>query len=305
LEGPIPQFGIRCRGLNFFLSIGAEDFSRLRAAHSVITEALAIEEKFDLIVSNYLELEATFNAICAEHLVRSNPTPCPLDHHCVSINRRVQNLVNAGQAYLAYFSHLAVHSMQVMSQVFWEFSRTKKKQHDQSSAFRLIDSIANGPFPHLYPVVQLRITSNWEGQTDKGNLLVQRIEARFWNSLIQDRNTGDHSLDLDVSGGRSLNARSVLRDYVGQLSAIHQTVRTHMVLAIAESQSHVQSAALQFRERFSDSDASFHLTFFESDADGRYLREFPLPVHHVDRLRRMLRSNSPVPDLEHWVTSTY
>jgi hypothetical protein len=82
------------------LEIDEIAFENYRSARVVLTQALAIEEKYEIVVCNYLELEQEALNISATDMVRRDFDYSHAFEDRLSLNRRVVNLLTAARLYL-------------------------------------------------------------------------------------------------------------------------------------------------------------------------------------------------------------
>ncbi len=59
-------------GMHPQIEITEQEFENLRKSWEILKAALAIEEKYELVVSNFLDLEKDSLAVSAEYMIRRN-----------------------------------------------------------------------------------------------------------------------------------------------------------------------------------------------------------------------------------------
>lgn len=54
------------------INITGDRFFRLKSAKAILTQALAVEEKYEMVISNFLDLEKESNNIALSNMVRNH-----------------------------------------------------------------------------------------------------------------------------------------------------------------------------------------------------------------------------------------
>lgn len=68
------EYFLKIDALGSFPKINIDEirFLKLKASREILSEALAIEEKYEIIISNYLDLEKESNNLSLNALVRNH-----------------------------------------------------------------------------------------------------------------------------------------------------------------------------------------------------------------------------------------
>lgn len=91
------------------LELDEMKFRELKQARECLTNALAIEEKYELLLSNYLDLEKECLNVTCEFMVREEINYSGSFNARLAINRRIVNLLTSAKLYIDQISqHLKV-----------------------------------------------------------------------------------------------------------------------------------------------------------------------------------------------------
>lgn len=147
--------------------IDSDRYDNLLKSRKVLSGALALEEKFDLLVSNYLDLESEC-LNCALKRVTHNEQSYEFNSKAMlTINRRTVNLLTSARLYL---DHLPQNVKFCVSDN--KFINTfKSRQHDNSFSYRFMEALRNyvqhcGLGIHLITTGSKILSSKKEGEVE-------------------------------------------------------------------------------------------------------------------------------------------
>jgi hypothetical protein len=109
------EYRLRALGHEAYMSITKDEFYKLENAKSGLGECLSIEEKFDIVIENYLEFETTMLSSTARNLILGDQDYQSFYLDRGLFNRRLANLLSAGRIYVD-------HTKQHINRVFKDSS---------------------------------------------------------------------------------------------------------------------------------------------------------------------------------------
>lgn len=292
-------------GSRAFLPISAEDYETLRSAKGFISEALALEEKYDLLVSNYLELEKTLNDIAADHLLHSDHSYQSLNDCRVLINQRVQNLLGACRLYLDHGAHHIANMEYAVPNLAAEFDALRSKQYDDHAAYRICEALRNHSQHRGFPIGGLSSAGGWVRRLPVDEeVLLHRVAIHLDVEELREGKKTKQLVLTDIENlGANADARPVLREYVARLSTLHQLIRRKLEDALAEREAAVEAAIQRFTTAFPD-EGSVGLAAIERDSDGRWTNQVALFWAMIERRRHFLKRNGNLTRLRQWHVSS-
>ena len=139
------------------ISISADRFKLLKEAKKTLSEAFAIEEKYELLLSNFLELHKEPLALASENMLRQRFDYAGFFDIRLAMNRKIVNLVTSTKLYL---DHLLAHTKHFASsgENIEDIIRAYiSEEYDGHFEYRFMEALRNhvqhkGLAVHLTPI---------------------------------------------------------------------------------------------------------------------------------------------------------
>lgn len=233
-----------------FLSISEEEYHAITEAKEDLFKILFVEEKFDLVVENYLELETCFLDSAAQHMVRGIQ-----DYewsHCQRrlFNRRLANLLSACRSYCDYTKKIIPD---VLSDTVGAAARLETvfaSHRETNFSYRFMEQLRNSVQHHGFPIHTVAYTSGWEGKDDDSRL-VYGISIYAESASLQEDGKFDKCVlrTIDELGG-SVDIKLHAREYVATLSDAHEQLREMTQRVVEAWDAKVLGAIERFRSAY-------------------------------------------------------
>jgi hypothetical protein len=124
------------------IPLSGERFDRLKRAWSVHVATLAIEEKFDLAISNFAEFEQELLSLSVRHLIRRDHQWDQMSTDRLLLNRRLINLLSTCRLYIDQVKH-DTGSAELPNGTRELFKRALAKEYDRSLGYRVMEALRN------------------------------------------------------------------------------------------------------------------------------------------------------------------
>jgi len=151
---------------NSELSIDQERFKQLQTSRSVLLHALAIEEKYEIIISNFLELEREAVNISISNIYRSHVECKNFFGIRLNLNIRLINLLTSARLYrdqlLSHICACIPDKVSTKEEVKTLFST----EYGSSFEYRFMEALRNYVQHEGLPVHFLSMNSEWTGLND-------------------------------------------------------------------------------------------------------------------------------------------
>lgn len=166
------QYGLQKDVLssNAFVSITAEEYSRISAAKAGLLEVLFLEEKFDLLMENYLEFETALLDSSARMMLHRNQDYQWFQLERSLFNRRLVNLLSASRSYIDYSKHHIRVALPEVNEAVAKIDQEFARHYDSSLGYRVMEALRNFVQHRGLPVHAVEYPQGWLGVEDDAQL---------------------------------------------------------------------------------------------------------------------------------------
>ncbi|NWC94683.1 MULTISPECIES: hypothetical protein [unclassified Pseudomonas] len=206
------------------LKITQLEFQNIAEAREVLTGALSIEEKYDLTLSNYIDLEKQLLSLTAELMVKFNFDYDNLYNIRALLNQKIANFILSGKIYTEQIVSTAAFCASDCSEAKAELKKFRSKKYDDNLDYKIMEALRNYIAHHGMVLHTVSLPSHWT-QDDNGNAKELEFnidlfaEKRF---LIADR---EFKKEIIHELPERFDLKKGARSYIGCISEIQKTVR--------------------------------------------------------------------------------
>ncbi len=209
------------------LPITETEFNEIKHARSLLVDALAFEQKYELLLANWFALEACATSISLSSRVESWTSYGRSSETMNALNRHVMNLLSTARSYIDQVKRdfsVAPLSPPFKTQAETAFSA----QFDASFAYRFMEGLRNQVQHSCLPVHRvspLHTAQTW-------------ADAMTFYSLLSEFEGGGHrgfnaKVWKELQAHDSFDLRLFARLYISSLSAVHITLRNIVAEPVA------------------------------------------------------------------------
>lgn len=207
-----------------------------REARVILIAALALEETYDVLLSNFLELEQEALCAAAASVVRNVRSYGDLLDVRSTANRRVVNLLTAARMYLDHApQQLAVCLSDTTAKEI--FKPLCSQQYDSELSYRFMDALRNHVQHSGLAVHTMKHASRWTG-ADPDIFLEIRLEL-FSEKKYLAENPKFHKKTLAALPDE-IELIQASRQYLQGLDQIHGQVRSLISEPVAQARAVLQ-----------------------------------------------------------------
>lgn len=231
---------------NSELSIDQERFKQLQTSRSVLLHALAIEETYEIIISNFLELEREAVNISISNIYRSHVECKNFFGIRLNLNIRLINLLTSARLYrdqlLSHICACIPDKVSTKDEVKKEVATLFSTEYNSSFEYRFMEALRNYVQHEGLPVHFLSMNSKWTGLDD--GLLEYSLSFSTQKKLLLD--SSFKKLVLEEMPDK-VNLSLATRIYIEAISHIHNQAREKIKETVNESRCYLDQAIDDYR----------------------------------------------------------
>ena len=276
------------------LPLSEEEFQSLKQAKICLNSAIALEENYDLLLSNYRELELEAISAAVTHMTVKRHGYDSFFEVRTSINRRVVNLLSATRMYLDQYP-------QLLKKVGAESKSAKdvsSAAYDNYFEYRFMEALRNHAQHAGLAVHGVTMGMSWLPPDDPKQLQFSVTPYALKSALEEGPAFKRAVLD---QCSEQVDIIPAARIHVGGISSVHKQVRELITPFVQEARSLFEDAIARHeteaKERFSG------LTAIAKE-NGVIVEKISILLDWDDIRQMLVKKNRPVENLgKRFVTS--
>ncbi|PHV35903.1 hypothetical protein [Janthinobacterium sp. BJB304] len=286
------------------LDIDSDAFDDARRDYLFNQAALATEEKYALVLQNYVQFESTLHAIALNHLVFSAHKWSDFVDGIQLVNGSLLNLLSSTKAYL---DQVPQHLNDVFgngSAQATAFEQLTNKEFDERFEYRVISGLRNHLQHGDFPVKWLNFSSDWKTTEGEKESCAHKIAAflSIDDLLKNDKIRALTRDELKALGQPRLDVKPLVRAYVSSIARLHCSVRSSIQQKTHPAEERVRD--LITRARDSAMEMPLGLSAVAFSEIGQVLEQIPVFSDNIDRRKHLQKRSSVITNLEkHFVSA--
>lgn len=226
-------------GAKQMVTISPDEFVELEKAKPILSFGVAFEQRFDLLLENFAELERCILNAALEYSIFSGSVADRLSDVRHLANRRLSNFLSSARLYLDQNSHDLSAQFGNNSAERASFQKATHEEYDSSLAYRCIEALRNHAQHRALPVHGIQFSVSQDDVQPDGeytkfsaamslSIEVLSSEGGFKSSVLKEL------IDLKLDDGRA-DLLPWVRQYVGSLGRVHSATRDSIEASVGRS----------------------------------------------------------------------
>lgn len=261
-------------GSNAFVAISELEYENIKTAKAVLSECLFIEEKFDFIVGNFFELEATLLQSSADDMILSGHDHRWFEVQRSLLNRRLMNLLTAVHAYV---DHTHKHVRNIFgkdSDITRRIDAAFCREYDENLSYRAMDCLRDFVQHRGLAIHGVLWNSR---RKDKGNqILFSTTPVLVPDELRSDYKFKKSVLEELQALGERVDLKLLVRQYIECLWRIHSLIRHETAEEARRCEKVLSSAMDRFKQQNPNERSFVGLAALIQHGDGQRTGEIEL-----------------------------
>ncbi len=289
-------------GTTVALSLEKKQFEQLKLSRNILLSAKAIEEKYDLLIANFLEFEKEILTQVAQQMILSEHSYENFYDLRIVLNRRVVNLLTSTKLYSDQIEkHVRIclcnenTSEKVVKPYFSE-------EYDLHLEYRFMEALRNYVQHYGLAVHSLSLPSNWvENGENKEQINTIKLSSSK-EELSKDKSFKKKTLS-EIDDKTDLVKST--RVYVGSFSKVHQKIRDLIETNVIAARYDIENTI----ERYKNVNSERAVGLYAYSILGDNPREEPIEKFPIlldwDNVRvRLTNKNRAFPNISQWYVTS-
>lgn len=279
------------------VGISDAEFDALVSARAILTAAFALEESYDLLIGNYVEVEQELLAATADSAVRNSSDYHDFFELRSTINRRVVNLLTATKLYLDQAPQRLALCAKEPEIARKEFEKNTNRHYEASSSYRFLEALRNHVQHRGLAVHSVSIKNRWIGEDEGRELEISIQPLAEKRYLIDDRKFKKSVL---AEMPEKIVLTRAIRQYLQCIGELQKLVRGYV-------EEHADAARSTIQQQISTYGAvnggnTLGLTAYKTNASGEQ-QTVSLMLDWDDVRKKLVTRNSTLGALGRYVAT--
>lgn len=269
------------------IEITSDEYQALETAHVVLANAFAIEEKYEIVVSNYLDLEKEILNGAADSMVRRTIDYSGFFGIRSKLNVRIVNLLTSAKLYKDQMPQHVTRCLKADDAAKEKVERYYSEEYDSSFEFRFMEALRNH-VQHRGIAAHFLSQSGRTTSEGEDSQLEYTLEVAALNSYLRDDEKFKKTVLTEMPEKVDLVKAS--RSYVGSLSAINEEVRKMIKQETLSARKEIEEQHARYKKVYKGKTIGLEIAKLE---DEEKLESTPM-ILDWDDVRLELQRRNPM-----------
>jgi hypothetical protein len=268
------------RGHGQSLALSEMEVAMLRRMRDILSYGLAIEEAYDLVIANFVDLEKEHLDIAIEHEVRPFTDYGGMGHSRGRLDRRLLNFLSAARFYHDHLNRRLAQLKKTEKCDVAVVEKARAKCREECWEYRFMEALRNHVQHCSTPIHTISLES-WR----VGDIRAESQPMAFAVGFVADpeqirdasKRAGEQ--ELDAMDGQ-VDLKAAARVYLSCIGKIHAQVRAVTGPLLKTARDHVAGVIQRFKEDAQPDVVG--LAVVAISPDGKHNREFGVSLNWDD-----------------------
>lgn len=235
------------------IEITAVEYNELENARRILLSAQAIEVKYDIMISNYLEFEKQILHNTATTMVRNITDYSSLFEIRHSLNIRLVNLLTSVRMYVDQLNQDVSRCVSDVLCIKKRVNSLFSIEYDKNISYRFMEALRNYVQHRGLPVHWTQQGARWTSSEDDG-LFEYNLELSSDLSYLKS----DPKFKKKVLNAfkEKADLKTATRSYVESISNVHESARNIIFNSVSKARELIENTHLRFPIKYGNSMSS-------------------------------------------------
>ncbi|MDN5941464.1 MAG: hypothetical protein L0H94_06250 [Nitrospira sp.] len=224
------------------IEITEENYLALQNAREVLTNALAIEEKYEILICNYLEFEKQILNDTAYYMVRSITGYSDFFDVRLALNVRLVNLLTSARLYIDQLKRHVSGCVPVLKEEI--IKALFSKEYDGNPEYRFMENLRNHVQHRGLPIHWVSQGGSWTEAGENGFLEYSTEFASRRSFLEED---GGFKQSVLQESDDKIDLKKYTRCYIESIGNIHDSARKIIAEPVSTARELLQDAHSKYK----------------------------------------------------------
>lgn len=267
------------------IEISKEEYEDLEKSRHILSNSLSIEEIYEIVISNYIELERQIVSITTTSMIQQSFDYSDFFEVRLGLNIRLINLLTAVRLYVDQLNHKVRECVPDEINAKERVKKFLSNEYDNNLEYRFMEALRNYVQHRGIPVHLIRGKGTWIA-LDGAGLLEYNFELYSQRSHLED--DGEFKKIVLKELEDDIDLKAMTRGYIESISNIHDLIRDLISEPVRKAREIIEHAHTRYSAEY---DGNLTALRAYKKSDGKILSFVPLLLDW-DNIRSKLQSRN-------------
>jgi len=267
------------------IEISREAYAAYKESRTILSNCLALEENYEVLILTYLDLERQIFDATASHMVRGLPDPLGTFDIRLALNIRLMSLLTSITLYRDRFCHHVKECVPHFSGADTLAKSFLSKEFDENPEYRFMEQFRNHVQHFDLPIHWISSGMRWTDLTEDG-LLEYSMDFGVQKSFLEENEKFKKNIINESPA--EIDLKSTTRSYVESLSKVHDAARELIKESVQNARQNLEDAYSQFRKLYAEHSGSLSACMIDNEG---VIETVPLMLY-LDDIRMKLQKRN-------------
>lgn len=208
-----------------FIEISESEYNQLLAEISSVVEIYGLEQKYDILLNNFIEFEIVLAELAVRHM-----TFFAIDYQKVQIdmsnvNRMLMNLLSSCRMYI---DHVKQHCNRInnYNEVFRGVKELFSYEYDNSIEYEAVEYLRNYSQHRGFPVNSITYGANRDQAEGDAEQMCFSVSPFIDSTQLSDPDKQNKIDKIVTCLGSKIDIKYIVRRYIESVSRVHTQIRS-------------------------------------------------------------------------------
>ncbi len=209
-------------GSELIYDLTESEFNSIRKSRDILDSAFDLEEKYDILLTNFLELEKEVLNIAVDHMIKRSLSDSFYSEQ-LRLNVRVVNILTSCRLYIDQSKRDVANCLEVNTSTQKIIKDIFAYEYDSNKHYRFVEALRNYVQHYGLPVHSIKFSSAWTSSIDDDGLMRNSLKISSLKRIFAKDKKLKSIVRQEIL--EETNLIESIRSYVESISEIHNKLR--------------------------------------------------------------------------------
>jgi hypothetical protein len=277
------------------IDITEAQYLEFQHAWKVLKDSLGIEETYEMLLSNYADLEREMHDATLSHMIHSGPGYSDFFQIKLSLNMRLVNVLTAARLYIDQLPHYVRNCLPHDESINNSIKMLFSKEYDGCFEYRFMEALRNYVQHRGTPVHWTSLPGGWTSFEENGELEFS-LNMGSLRSVLQEDNDFKKSVLKEMD--EKVDLKAATRCYIECISRVHCAARRMIAESSKVARALIEKAHKQYSEAYDGNLVGLSACAWSDEEDDiTEISSVPLMLDWDDIRLRLIERNGEMVNL--------